>query len=873
MSTQTLHEKALPEVPSPLAQDKLLPVLARPKSGATDNIQTARQHLARHQRFPEYTVTEGTVQPADGQENLDYPLQDRSMPGDGLKRIDISPIRLEGDRPSGTPNLAKNLHVSTLNGADVPPPLSPRRPTSPEPKTSSHTRNQTTTASNPIAHNRQITAESTSWLDTIDESAGSSSSSVHSRSSSAGLHRKHIRTGSGATEAEFDAALDAAVEAAYDDGYEPVYDVEHTTIPTSSGFFMEPITSGLHGIWDAVGPFLHEADKQAEFDAISARTAESPPTRKINRAHPAGVDFDYKEHEEKDEEEILEEMRNNAPEDNEYDANYKRGVPRQSDSSGLSGRTWGSSVASMSTSAGTPLSSVAETLALPNLLGQSQKKGPPLPPPTAALPPTPVSLAGNTDVARQATLNDLDKQPQQALRGVRSRRLSGLQNKQLRIDTNASSSPTYTTLASQSTTNPNRSESFDTVEKGPMSATVSDDIGSQYSSGTAKPESTGKRSATPEQARLSHAASGKLLVSERAKRGKENAPKASAPSSPARAVPRTGSHGILKKNFSSSSLKSLRQPNGSPSMSDDSPSLGTHRNVSAMQQVQRHGQPYEAPYMASSATKLTNPSLTPPGSSFLSRDITPSSAATYHSLNAGQPPPLEACPESFLLRPFWLMRAIHQAITHPRGGYVSTRLFMPRDAWRVENVKMRSIDEKVANCDLLTAALLNLSKVDTLDADAVLEELQAFELLLDQVQGQLARKLGAEVGVNGSLSLFKSSTVVEDNGSNQELPINKSVSVGSKSYLPSWKKLRSKSSGASATPSSFASSGSREASKETPTIRPLQMTSSLNVRNTRREQHKVLGIGPYAHYMASLGRLCEAAQILGKSASILAMRH
>ncbi|TDZ21827.1 hypothetical protein Cob_v005241 [Colletotrichum orbiculare MAFF 240422] len=74
----------------------------------------------------------------------------------------------------------------------------------------------------PSNHTRNSSHESNSWLDPIDESGGSTTSSVHSRSSSLNVRRKHIRAASGATEAEFDAALDAAVEAAYDDGYEPM---------------------------------------------------------------------------------------------------------------------------------------------------------------------------------------------------------------------------------------------------------------------------------------------------------------------------------------------------------------------------------------------------------------------------------------------------------------------------------------------------------------------------------------------------------------------------------------------------------------------------------------------------------------------------
>ncbi|KAK3314614.1 hypothetical protein B0H66DRAFT_316092 [Apodospora peruviana] len=68
-------------------------------------------------------------------------------------------------------------------------------------------------------HRRGTSHESISWLDPIDESGGSSASSVHLRSSSLRIRRKHIRAASGDTDAEFEAALDDAIEAAYDDGF------------------------------------------------------------------------------------------------------------------------------------------------------------------------------------------------------------------------------------------------------------------------------------------------------------------------------------------------------------------------------------------------------------------------------------------------------------------------------------------------------------------------------------------------------------------------------------------------------------------------------------------------------------------------------
>ena len=133
--------------------------------------------------------------------------------------------------PGRQPALVSSLRPSTLESpmdrVYMPPPLSPKRSKSPlfstktEPEPGEPNRLLQPQQATQSTHQRVQSTESTSWLDTIDESGGSScSSSVHSLSPK-GVRRKHLRTTSGGTEAEFDAALDAAVEAAYNDGYEP----------------------------------------------------------------------------------------------------------------------------------------------------------------------------------------------------------------------------------------------------------------------------------------------------------------------------------------------------------------------------------------------------------------------------------------------------------------------------------------------------------------------------------------------------------------------------------------------------------------------------------------------------------------------------
>ena len=202
---------------------------------------------------------------------------------------------------------------------------------------------------------------------------------------------------------------------------------------------------------------------------------------------------------------------------------------------------------------------------------------------------------------------------------------------------------------------------------------------------------------------------------------------------------------------------------------------------------------------------------------------------------------------------------------------------MPRDVWRVKGVKLKAIDDKISNCDLLTAALLKLTKTNTLDADAVMEEMQSLEAVLDQAQANLTKKLGNDVGVNGIQTLFKDAPAMGEPGQGGDgatgsssgsggNTLSKSSSSSSKSYLSSWRKLRQKNS-------NLALNGSFAATKEPPkdvlTMSSLPMTTLQSIRFARREVSKVDFLGPNAAYMGSLARLFDAVQILGKSLIVL----
>ena len=196
-----------------------------------------------------------------------------------------------------------------------------------------------------------------------------------------------------------------------------------------------------------------------------------------------------------------------------------------------------------------------------------------------------------------------------------------------------------------------------------------------------------------------------------------------------------------------------------------------------------------------------------------------------------QPTGIEPCPESFLLRPFWLMRTISSTLTHPKGGFLTTKLFVPREVWLTRGVKLKSIEDKIANCDLLTAALGRLAGVDTYDADAVMEELQNFEEVMERVQTVFAKKLGGEVGVGGLAGMFKdaptgtTASTGNNQGADTTSGAEKTRSKESKGYLNSWRKLRSKNSGATVAGSQANKAMNKAAQKELPTMESVPMTS------------------------------------------------
>lgn len=639
------------------------------------------------------------------------------------------------------------------------------------------------------------------------------------------LRRKFIRAPSADTEAEFDAALDAAVEAAYDDGYEPA----ESSGPRSYDYDDDDeIVANVRRKVE----LAKERVRQSEREAAIQDSQDRERRRLLESAQVAHTDSDANDTEDEEEERLLVEMtRAFAMENFEFGLQSKPFVPRQSDSSSFSGRTFHSSMGSNPTTSGTMLTSLTEASPYKGRLAPTE-------PPTHALPSPPPRLS----LAKEQS--------------VRSRRLSGQNAKLLKIET---TNPHVLANSSGSLLpSPLLHSEFNVYPKSAIAATSKSNVLS--------------RSPVPQSARLP--ATSFLETAE--------TPSPLTTTMPEPNLPRSGSPGLtqtrssIRQNFSSTSLKHTKSRNPSVSVSnadeDPSPttpgsSHSTHRDATRLPVMPALPTPIAAAYKErmDGAAQST-------GQIYFDNDIhSPGSPKSPHSNanHAGSPIPLEPCPSEFLLRPFWLMRALFQTIAHPRGGYLSTKLFVPRDVWRVKGVKLKNIEDKIANCDFLTAALMRLAQVDTFDADAVLEEMQALEAVLEQVQVALTKKLGNEVGVQGGAGMFKdapASAMPETDGPSGNM---KSGSMSSKSSAFSWRRLRPKNSAMGLTngnsaPGSGRSGSVSEAGKESLNMGSLPMTTTSKVRFPKRDMAALRCEGPNAHYMSSLARLFDAAQVVGQ---------
>ncbi|KAI0189949.1 hypothetical protein EV127DRAFT_481401 [Xylaria flabelliformis] len=832
-------------VPVDPHSEKALP--ARPDSFDYHGVQ---MQLARIDSQPDAATIARSYR--DGSPSSQVPSQAMRRPSDFAtysdfsRGADINPGRRQSSF-SRSP-MRRNFEGSALtipHSEDnfLPAPLSPRRPISPARAPSpepivrqdfslTSQRERLGVTSEFRSHRRNLSHESASWLDPIDESGGSTASSVHSRSSSR-IMRKHIRQTSGDTEAEFDAALDAAVEAAYDDGYEPM---ESSTI-TYDDIDEERVATSMRRV-EVAKELVRQTEREAAIETARERERQRQMSIGQQSLTYGGDFFDANDSDE-EEERILEEMtRGYVMEDFALNqqSRYQSSVPRESNSSGFTSRTWHSSMGSNPPTGTTTLSGLSEKASSGNLRKASS---PPMPPPTQSLPQPPLNRPSSTT-------------------GVRNRRLSAQNTKQLKIETSklgpppipaapfttssvAQSQPTGSYIAQQRQA---QALSAVSTRAGPFSTRTP----SSPVTGTSSVDAT--RSASPPG-------------------GQDDVIQTDSPPST-----RPG----MRKNFSATSLKSLKSRQISISHIDDDPLPMT---------------PISQQVSNSSISRLpTMPTLPTPiittfpdkigggigGLHLFDSDFhspvaqSPTSMHYQQQQNPDIPLPLEPCPSEPMLRPFWLMRALYQTLAHPRGGYISNRLFVPQDAWKVKGVKLRNIEDKISQCDLLTAALQKLARVDSTDADAMLDEMQNFENIIETVQAALSRKLGTEVGTQGMIT-FK------DEKESEAPPVPRNNSISGKGGAFSWRRLRSKGSavnlastyGIKSSTNGAPATGvsgipEREVVSPGGSMPSLPMVAHPSSKPAKRDVTSVKFEGPNLNYMASLARLFDAAQTVDQIA-------
>ncbi|CAK7273064.1 hypothetical protein SEPCBS57363_005464 [Sporothrix epigloea] len=917
--------------------------------------------------------------------------------------------------PTANSNANPNLHQYP------PPPLSPERvappsrpseagPTSYQYDTSGETLSTNRydlsfrSGSNPVSTTKEVTAgadqvhnrtpshESVSWLDPINESGSSVASSVHSRTSSLAIRRKHIRAASGTTEAEFDAALDDAIEAAYDDGYEPMsfgmaYQNSHSYRDYGNG--ETQVSQSLRKV-ELAKERVRESEREAMAFERQLRMREQQKLMLQQQQHE---DYDGKGRN-NHERHMPHNFLNNGVESGDGERKLEgiatrlaiddftfgltpksiklpspiHGASHYISDGGVLSPGWG--VNSKNSSNHVPPSPIQLLPQLPPQHPPPQHPPPQHPPPQRPPPqhpppqhpppqhPPPPMPPSQSAMARPSTSHGSPIRGD-SVPSVRNRRLSGQNMKQLKIETTKLSPPpapsggsrsangdfvsSLSHSASAALPQQPRTAGFlvqqrQAVSAGPgsgfgpglggaASTTIPAIPGIPSISGGSAPSSRPGSSAaagsfvlpfsrqtpTPLSSTSAAAYLGASPVDAKppfipstppipqglpfsqaqplADNSNGNAWRAGSPS--------TGRPG-LRKNFSSSSLRSMRSRNMSLTNLDGDTSPGTPLS----NQFTLGGQGGLGSGAAGgSNTRLPPdvPTLPTPGAvPYKDRVITsansaggmhlldsslgsPSTPNSPNPMSADAPVPLEPCPTDTMLRPFWLMRCLYQTLVHPRGGYLSNKLFVPSDVWKVKGARLKYVDEKVSNCDFLTTALWKLTQVDTCDADAVLEEMQSLESVFEQVQAVLTRKLGNEVGPQSVNTLFKdASTGVENDAvAPGAAPRNTTVSNQSRSF--SWRRLRSKNSFAglsssySATSNGHGAGGSGTSSRKeseseasgktnsTP-LASLPMTTQPTRRPAKRDLASAKFSGPNAMYMDSLARLFDAAQSIDQIA-------
>lgn len=773
-------------------------------------------------------------------------------------------------------------------------------------------------------HSRQGSEVSTSWLNTIDESGGS----VSGESSPGWTRKKPRRQSERELrlererlmrefEDDFDTQLDAAVEAAYDDGYE----VDYTYDRDEEILMMKSPRMNVERAKQRVREV--EQEMELEIQKEKERRLERERLGFVGRRRDSELDFfDDRDDGDSEDERMLEEMtRGYTLDDFEFNLDSKTALPRESASTAYSdstlpgresgssgyssGTTWASSIGSahMLNAISTPLSTVDEAPPTPPPLPPPSSlppQGPPPPPPTESLPlaPAPLTIPLKKEITEPVPalpIPNIASIPSLAVSkpsSVRTRRLSAL-SEPLKIETSAPAnvSSSYSGIPTTLVRGPSPQPGVDSEPPSeppplppitpplnipPKSANAAiparPGTSSEFRDGPmpeppATAGSTGVygrklSSPTPPNPEPS---GGLIFAAPLTKTASDDG----SSGSPSRFAPRIpGIPGALRQIQSSASLKSrnLVSPEAeSPSTSGNG--LFSSSSTSNL----RKAFPRSATPATPSIVPMT-PMGPPPTAGlpaggmhlFESKLYSPATPNSAEHLVTSTPAPLEPCPGEALSKPYWLMRCLYQTVAHPRGGYISSRVFVPREVWFIKGVKIKAIDDKISACDLVSAALSKLATVKQDDVNAIYEEMQSLEGVLDRVQTVLSKKLGNDVGGPGARTLYGIDGSIPENGTNSDM-ITKSTGVsGGKSYF-SLRKLRTKTSNTTLGLGSGYGSSSNLAGEYNFAASGLPkavVTSDVSQQPMRNLDSVTFG-GPHAAYISALARVFDSAQILG----------
>lgn len=764
-----------------------------------------------------------------------------------------------------------------------------------------------------LGHSRGGSEVSTSWLNTIDESGGSvSGDSIEGREF--GRRRGF--------DAELDAAVEAAYDD--EDDYD-IDDYDGNGLLLLKSPDRNASKSGMIPDFDELEKTKEMVRQVEREMQLGLEQDEQRRKRLKKQVFDPEIDhLDDKEDEDEVEESLLEDMtRDYLLDDFEFDLQSKSSLPRdprESSSSTMSASTWVSSVASKKSSlmshgytSGTALQSVAE---LPPSRPPSVPP-PPLPPLQSELPqlpakpfledipqsPDPISKSPSTSPPRalppaptsppspgKGLQNSTNLSSKQS--GVRSRRLSGLDAGPLVIETAAPGLTISIPAVSESLISRGSSPlppagppppPPEATDGGPAhedySASLLSIPGSPdtLETKTFPPPVPLKTSGTvrpfPSSPLPGSEYGQGLNLMPHPLSGISNETSTPRSGSPARFTSKISLPGLRQIN-SSSSLKNLSKvpPPDMEATSPITPGFNQYFNSGSATNLRLKtltkdvtpptpgGMVPMTPTMAftfSPAAGLATGGL----HLFDSKLHSPTTPGSPSALIPNPPVPLEPCPQETLSRPFWLMRCLYQTIAHARGGYISARLFVPRDVWLQKGIKIKAIDDKISACDLISAALAKLTIVQQSGGNlsAIFDELQSLEGVLDRVQVMLTKKLGNEVGAAGATALYGTP---HGEAAGHDGSIGKGSS--GKSYL-SWRKLRSKNSS-----TTLATSVVSETGFDIPTL-PMATprTGTEPCRPPERNLKAVQFTGPNAAYTAALARVFDAAQILGEFSAFI----